>query len=176
MAGYDYVNGRTLGELPDAGEPTFGDDGMAYANRVGLAVHSSSYSCEPGDFSLTPIERVLSAALAQSGLIDAKLIWSEGLLEKRTLICGFCGRRPVIASEMLRKYGIDSWAFDVSGQVLVKFAAGGYEYLVDPDYMGFRPTDTTCSRHLAGEIVTKYTKTDCRTPVKSTTTYKPIRQ
>ncbi|MBR0896503.1 hypothetical protein JQ616_16195 [Bradyrhizobium tropiciagri] len=160
VPGYDYVKGRTLGEVPDAElvrHPSETDD-IAYANRVALAVHSSSYNCEPGNFSLTPIERVISGALAQFRLIDGKLIWSEGLLEKHALICGFCGQRAVIASEILRKNGINAWAFGVGGHVLVKFAAGGHEYLVDPDY-GISAYRYDVRRGiLRGEIVTKYTK------------------
>lgn len=160
VAGYHYVSGRTLGEVPDAElmrRPSETDD-IAYANRVALSIHSFSYNCEPGDFSLTPIERVLSVVLARLKLIDAKLIWSEGLLEKQTLICGFCGQRAVITSEILLKNGIDAWAFGVGGHVLVKFAADGHAYLVDPDY-GISAYRYDVRRGiLRGEILAKYTK------------------
>lgn len=160
VPGYDYVSGRTLSEIPDAElvrRPSETDD-VAYANRIALAVHYTSYNCEPDDFSLTPIERVLSATLAQLALIDASLIWSEGLLQKRTLICGFCGQRAVITSEILRKNGIQAWAFGVGGHVLVKFAAGGHDYLVDPDY-GISAYRYDVRRGvLRAEIAAKYTK------------------
>src|SRR5438045_4198764 len=49
-------------------------------------------------------------------------------------------------------------AFGVGGHVLVKFAAGGHEYLVDPDY-GISAYRYDVRRGiLRGEIVTKCTK------------------
>ena len=125
-----------LAEIPDAElarGPSETDD-IAYVNRVALAVHNSTYNCEPGDFSLTPIESVLSAALSAFGLINSEIVWQEGLLQKETLICGFCSQRAIVTSDILRENGIEAWAFGVNGHVLVKFAVDGHEYLADPDY------------------------------------------
>ena len=139
IPGVDYINGRTLAEIPDSElSRRQSETIVSYASRVAAAVHFSTYHCEPTDFSLTPIETVISAILERLG---KKLFWKEvGLFQKTTLVCGFCHQRAIALSNILRANNVDAWALHLAartgplGHVLVRFEAEGHEYLVDPDF------------------------------------------
>ena len=132
VPGWHYIGGRTLAQIPASELPRRPREStLGYANRVALTVHLSTYQCEPDDFSLTPLETVISKLLQMVGM---RFDWHLGLFQKSTLRCGACHQRAIAAANILRENGLNAWAFGNGGHVLVKFAANEHIYLVDPDY------------------------------------------
>lgn len=132
IAGYTYIEGPTLAELPRSafarGE---GETDVNYAARMTMLVHHSTYHCDAGDHQLSLPGLIVQSAMR---LVGRDPQFYQGLVRKRTLRCGLCSERSIALSKILSDHGLDSYAQGLNGHVASKFTVNGIDYLADPDY------------------------------------------
>lgn len=135
VPGLNYVSGPTLAEVdPKVWLKRENESELAFAGRISRQVHNSTYHCSPTEFTLSPVETVLSTALQIFTFGTDVFGWNQGLLSMNRLVCGFCHQRAYFVAKVLRDNGIDAKTYGLTGHVVTHFAADGRQWLVDPDY------------------------------------------
>ncbi len=131
IPGFGHIIGAPLPEVEQRLFIRANDEPVVpYVQRVNALIHTSTYHCQPGNFSLSWIEGGLSQLRGRK-----QFGWDEGILGPE-LLCGFCSQRALTLALILDDNGIrDARAYGLNGHVVVRFADDtGKEYLVDPDY------------------------------------------
>jgi hypothetical protein len=145
IPGYDYIQGRTLAEIPTL-EMAMGKDetALSYVFRITNLVHYATYHCLPDQNSVSWIETMVNFAALKAGH-DPN--YGLGLYNFRTLRCGYCSERAAAVTKILRLSGLDAITWGLGGHVVSRVVIDGKAWFADPDYgVGAYPADLSFER------------------------------
>lgn len=134
IPGLDYVAGASLADIkPVIWQKHESESILSYAARLSSKVHSSTYHCNPADYTLSFLESAVYAGFRRFQP-TTNFAWDEGLLVMDKALCGFCHQRAYFLSKILTSNDVPARPYGVNGHVVVIFQAEGQQWLVDPDY------------------------------------------